>query len=237
VLDAEVPNLNTGVPNLARAYDYLLGGGASFAADRGLAARLEALYPGAREVLRSSRTYVADTLPHIARQGVDQYLDVGSGLPTRPAAHGAVRPVRPAATVIYVDRDPEVVAHGAALVPHGVRYLAGDLAEPEAILAEAAVFLDLTRPVCLVLGLVLQALDPGTARAVAGVLVRGLPAGSFLVATAGAGEAGRLPDFVWPADCTPADLEAFLGGLEVLQPGISPGPALGATGYKEARRG
>jgi S-adenosyl methyltransferase len=229
--------LDTAAPHLARAYDYLLGGEASFAADRALAARLIALYPGASDVLLSSRTYAADTLTHIARQGVDQYLDVGSGLPTRPSTHGVVRALLPGAKVVYVDRDPVVTAHGAALVPAGVRYLAGDLAEPEAILADTAAFLDLRRPVCLVLGLVLQALDPGTARAVAGVLVRALPAGSFLVATVGAGDEGRLPDAVWPAVFTPAELESFFGGLELLPPGISPGAALGGTGYKEARRG
>ncbi|MGH3245060.1 MAG: SAM-dependent methyltransferase, partial [Trebonia sp.] len=192
--------LDTSTPCLARAWDYLLGGGASFAADRALALRLEALYPEIRETLLSSRTYAADSITRIARAGVDQFLDLGSGLPTRPSAHEAARAVLPAARVAYVDRDPVVTEHGRALVPAGVRYLQGDLAEPEAILANADLtgLIDLSRPVGLVLALALHVLDPGTARAIVGVLVRALAPGSYLVVTAGAGESVALPESVWP---------------------------------------
>jgi hypothetical protein len=129
--------------------------------------------------------------------------------------------VLPAARVAYVDRDPLVVEHGTDLVPPGVRYYGGDLTEPEALLDALVGALDFTRPVCLVLALVVQALDPGTARAVVGVLVKALPPGSYLVATVGAGDAGRLPDAVWPAAATEADLAAFFGGLDLLPPGIT----------------
>jgi hypothetical protein len=169
--------LDTRTPSVARAYDHLLGGGASFAADRALAGRLAALYPRLPENLLSSRTQVADSVAHIARQGVDQYLDVGAGLPTRPSTHSTARAILPAARVLYIDRDPVVVTHGTALVPPGVRYQDGDLTEPEALLAALAV-IDLSRPVCLVLALVVQAIEPATARAVVGVLVKALPPGS-----------------------------------------------------------
>jgi len=222
--------LDTSTPNLARACDYLLGGGASFAADRALALRLEAIHPGMRELLFSSRGYAADAVARSARGGVGQYLNIGSGLPTTPATHGTARALRPDARVVYVDRDPVVTDHGRALVPPGVRFAAGDLAEPEAILASADVagFLDLSRPVCLVLTLVLQTLDPGTARAVAGVLVRALAPGSYLVATAAPGQAGALPDFTWPLPFTPDDLASFFTGLDLLPPGVHEGP--GAAG-------
>jgi hypothetical protein len=82
-------------------------------------------------------------------------------------------------------------------------------------------FIDFSRPVCLVLALIVQALEPGTARAVVGVLVKALPPGSYLVATVGATGAGRLPDSVWPAAATEGDLAAFFGGLDLLPPGIS----------------
>jgi hypothetical protein len=221
--------LDTSTPNLARACDHLLGGGASFAADRALALRLEAIHPGMRELLFSSRSYAADAVARIARGGVGQYLNIGAGLPTTPATHQTARALRPGARVVYVDRDPVVTDHGRALVPHGVRFAAGDLAEPEAILASADVagFLDLSRPVCLVLTLVLQTLDPGTARAVAGVLVRALAPGSYLVATAAPGSPGRLPDFTWPLAFTPDDLASFFTGLDLLPPGVHEGP--GAT--------
>jgi hypothetical protein len=227
--------LDTRTPSVARAYDYLLGGEASFAADRALAGRLVALYPRLADTLIASRTHVADAVAGIAGQGVDQYLDVGAGLPTRPATHATARALLPAARVTYIDRDPLVVEHAAALIPAGVRYQVGDLTEPEALLAalsyrrpgagpQSAGFIDFSRPVCLVLALVLQALEPGTARAVVGVLVKALPPGSYLVATVGAGDGGRLPDSVWPAGPTgPAesDLAAFFGGLDLLPPGVT----------------
>jgi SAM-dependent methyltransferase len=226
--------LDTSTPSLARAWDYLLGGGASFTADRALALRLEALYPEIREVLFSSRAYAAESVNRIARAGVGQYLDLGSGLPTRPSTHETARAVRPDARVAYVDRDPVATEHGRALVPAGVRYVQGDLSEPEAILAsgDLAGFIDFSRPVCLVLTLVLQVLDPGTARAVVGVLVRALAPGSYLVVTAGAGESGALPETVWPGRFTEDDLGSFFAGLDLVPPGIRAGKALGATGVK-----
>jgi hypothetical protein len=212
--------LDTRTPSVARAYDHLLGGEASFAADRALAGRLLALYPRLHDILISSRAQVADAVTRLAGQRVDQYLDVGAGLPTRPSIHATARALLPAARVAYVDRDPLVVEHGTDLVPPGVRYHVGDLAEPEALLAALPGFLDFTRPICLVLALVVQALEPGTARAVVGVLVKAVPPGSYLIATVGAGDAGRLPDAVWPAAATEADLSAFFGGLDLLPPGI-----------------
>jgi hypothetical protein len=218
--------LDTSTPNLARACDHLLGGGASFAADRALALRLEAIHPGIRELLFSSRTYAVDTVARVARGGVGQYLNVGSGLPTTPATHETARAFFPGARVVYVDRDPVVTDHGRVLVPPGVRYATGDLAEPEAILTSADVsgFLDLSRPVCLILTLVLQTLDPGTARAVVGVLVRALAPGSYLIATAAPGTSGRMPDFTWPLPFTAEDLASFFTGLDLLPPGVHEGP-------------
>ena len=223
--------LDTAAPSLARAWDHLLGGGASFAADRALAQRLEALYPGLRDHLSASRRYVADRVTRIARTGVDQYLDLGAGLPTRPAIHEAARAVLPRARVAYVDRDPAVIEHGRALVPAAVRYVQGDLAEPEAILSQAdlAGFLDFTRPVCLILALAVHVLDPGTARAVAGVFVRAVAPGSYLVVTAAP---GGLPESVWSGGLAPNDLASFLAGLDLMPPGIEEGPVVAATGRK-----
>lgn len=224
--------VDTSTPNIARAYDYLLGGGANFAADRALAGRLQTLYPRTRELLLSSRTYAADSVARIARHGVVQYLDVGSGLPTRPNTHEAARAPQPLARVVYADRDPAVVRHGSALVPPGVRYIEADLAEPEALLAALPGLIDLSRPACLILTMVLQVLDIGTARAVTGVLVRALAAGSFLVLSVGAGESGRLPDAASPGGFTPEDAASFFGGLDLVPPGMVRDDVLCGTGFK-----
>ena len=182
---------------------------------------------------------MAEAVARIARHGVDQYLDVGAGLPTRPSTHATAQALLPAARVVYIDRDPVVVTHATDLVPAGVRYQDGDLNEPEALLAALgyrpasatrsragppapAAAIDFSRPVCLVLALIVQALEPGTARSVVAVLVKALAPGSYLVATAGAGDAGRLPDSVWPSGATEADLAAFFGGLDLLPPGSHP---------------
>ncbi len=226
--------LDISTPSLARAWDYLLGGGASFTADRSLARRLEALHPGIRESLLSSRAYAADSVTRIARAGVAQYLDLGSGLPTRPSTHEAARAIVPGARVAYVDRDPVVTEHGRALVPAGVRYVQGDLAEPEAILASGDLtgVIDFSRPVCLVMTLVLHVLDPGTARAVTGVLVRALTPGSYLVVTAARAESGGLPESVWPGGLTAADVASFFAGLDLLPPGIREGTVVCGTAVK-----
>lgn len=226
--------LDTSTPSLARAWDYLLGGGASFAADRALAQRLEALYPGIREVLYASRAYTADAVTRAARDGVRQYLDLGAGLPTRPSTHETARAVSQGARVAYVDRDPAVAEHGRAVLPAGVRYLHGDLAEPEAILASGDLtgYIDFSQPVCLVLALVLHVLDPGAARAIVGVLVRALAPGSRLVVTAGAGESGGLPESVWPGKFTAGELGSLLAGLDLVPPGIRADRIVCATGLK-----
>lgn len=227
--------LDTAAPSLARAWDYLLGGGASFSADRALAVRLEARHPGLAECLSASRTYAAERVTRIARAGVDQYLDLASGLPTSPAVHEAARSALPGARVAYIDRDPAVAEHGRALVPAGVRYVQGDLSEPEAILscADLTGFLDFSRPACLVLALALQGLDPATARAVAGVLVRALAPGSYLVVTAVAADAGGLPESVWPDGLTADALAPFFAGLDLVPPGIvTPGRVVAGSGVK-----
>jgi hypothetical protein len=219
-----VQAIDTASPSLARAYDYLLGGRANFAADRALADRLQARYPRIRELLSEARTHTATAVLHLSRSGVDQFVDIGAGLPTRPAVHQAALRHRREASVVYVDRDPTVVSHAAALLPAGIRVIEGDLAEPEALLWDLGSLVDFSRPACLVLSLVLQALDPGLARAVTGVLVKALAPGSHLVLACGAGEAGRLPDAVSGAGLTLEGFGSFLAGLDALPavPGTGP---------------
>jgi len=225
-----VQAIDTATPSLARAYDYMLGGRANFAADRALAGRLQEMYPRARTLLSLARTFHATAASSLARGGVSQFVDIGCGLPTAPATHQAVLSARQDARVVYVDRDPAVVGHAAAMLPAvrppaQVRVIEGDLAEPEALLWSLRPMLDFTRPVCLVLGLVLPVVDLGTARAVVGVLTHALAPGSYVVATCGAGDAGRLPDAASGAGLTTRDVESFLAGLEVQAPGVRLEPA------------
>ena len=231
VYDDTVQAVDTSSPSLARAYDYLLGGRANFTADRALGGRLRALYPATSQVLSLSRAFLASSVADLAREGVDQFIDIGCGLPTRPAVHEAVLRARPGARVVYVDRDPAVVAHATALLspvppPGQVRFIAGDLAEPEAVCWALRPLVDLTRPACLSLALVVQALEPGLARAVVGVLIRALAPGSHVILTCGHGAAGRLPDTISGAGLEAQDAAAFLAGLDIRPPGVEQLPRL-----------
>jgi hypothetical protein len=236
-----VQAVDTSVPSLARAYDYLLGGRANFAADRALAGQWREPFPTAGRLLRLSRAYVTDRCARISREGVRQFIDVGSGLPTAPSLHESVLRGRPGGPVrvIYVDRDPGVVAHARAVAPPScASAVTGDLLEPEALLWALGALVDLAQPACLVLGLVIQALpDLGTARAVVGVLVRALAPGSHVVLTAGAGDEGRLPDSAVGLALSAPDVAAFFAGLDLLPPGVEEGQLLCGTGRKPATGG
>jgi O-methyltransferase involved in polyketide biosynthesis len=224
-----VQAVDTSSPSLARAYDYLLGGRANFTADRALAGRLRALYPATSQVLSLSRAFLASSVTDLARAGVEQFIDVGCGLPTRPSVHEAVLRVRPDARVVQVDRDPSVVSHATALLSQlppaaRVRFIVGDLTEPEALIWALRPLVDLAKPACLSLALVVQALDPGLAQAVVGVLIRALAPGSHVVLTCGHGAAGRLPDAISGTGLTAQDMTAFLAGLDIQPPGVAPLP-------------
>ena len=223
--------VDTSSPSLARAYDYLLGGRANFTADRALAGRLRPLYPAMSQVLSLSRAFLASSVSDLARAGVDQFIDVGCGLPTRPSVHEAVLRARPGARVVYVDRDPSVVSHVAALLSQlpptaRVRVIDGDLAEPEALSWALRPLVDLARPACLSLALVAQALEPALAQAVVAVLIRALAPGSHVILTCGHGAAGRLPDAMSGTGLLAPDVTAFLAGLDIQSPGVQQLPRL-----------
>jgi hypothetical protein len=205
-----VQPFDTRRPCLARAHDYLLGGRNHFAADRELARALLDADPLTGELLRENRAFVCRAVGLAARAGVGQFLDIGSGL---PGLHSAARAAAPEARMAYVDNDPDVRAQGSALVAAfpGVRFLDGDLAEPEALLTSPALtgLVDLSQPVCLVLAMVLHLVGEATARGVAGALVRALAPGSYVVISAAASSLG------------PDGIEPYFGGLELISPGIA----------------
>ncbi|MGH3169428.1 MAG: SAM-dependent methyltransferase, partial [Trebonia sp.] len=146
-------------PNIARVYDYWLGGKDNFAADRDLAERSLELCPELPEWARDNRAFVCAAAERAARAGITQFIDLGCGLPTRPAVHEAVRSVSGDATVAYIDRDPVVVSHARALLHDvGVKAVEADLADPESILARPEVrdVIDPDVPTCAIFGGVLH---------------------------------------------------------------------------------
>jgi SAM-dependent methyltransferase len=145
-------------PTIARVYNYLLGGKDHFSGDREFAHRLLELAPGAPAVLRANRDFVGRVVRHLARaHGIEQFIDVGTGLPTQENVHQMAHEVNPDARVVYVDNDPMVLAHARALLANDrrVTVVEGDLRDPDGFLddEETRRLIDFTKPVAvLVIG-------------------------------------------------------------------------------------
>ena len=148
------PELDLDRPSPARIYDYMLGGCRSLPVDREAAAGLEDLVPEFHEIAWANRGFHQRAARWIAEQGVGQFLDLGSGLPTIGNTHEVVREAQPAARVVYVDMDPAVADSGYALDgDDGATLIQADLRDPEALLAQPALarLIDFTEPVGLIM--------------------------------------------------------------------------------------
>ena len=116
-------------PNIAWVYDYWLGGKDNFQADRDQAERLLMVCMGAIQLARENRLFLARAVAWMAGQGIRQFLDVGSGLPTADNTHEVAQSVDPTCRVVYVDNDPMVVLRvQVMLTGPGVAAASGDLA-------------------------------------------------------------------------------------------------------------
>ncbi|RSN02896.1 methyltransferase [Nonomuraea sp. WAC 01424] len=167
-LERVPPGVDPNVPSSARVYDYLLGGKDNVAVDRAVAEKLLAVAPEARAVARANRRFQIEAVRHVARRGVRQFIDLGTGIPTSPSIHETVRRVSPACRVIYVDHDPVVRLHAQVMLADqpGVASIQADLRKPADILADPHVtgLIDFEQPVCVlmvgVLHFVMDAEDP-----------------------------------------------------------------------------
>jgi S-adenosyl methyltransferase len=206
------PRLNTGVPQVARVYDYWLSGKDNFTADRVAGEETIAAFPGIRLSAQANRAFLRRTVRYLAAaEGIRQFLDIGTGLPSDNNTHEVSQAVAPDSRVVYVDNDPLVLAHARALLtskPEGVTaYLDVDLRDTDAILEQAAVTLDFTRPLGIVLLAILHYVpDLAEARRIVSRLIAAVPAGSFLVIS----HAGT--------DLLPADVAAFEKSLNAHLP-------------------
>ncbi|MFB4309266.1 SAM-dependent methyltransferase [Actinomadura sp. GTD37] len=159
--DGTASGLDTGSPNVARMYDYWLGGKDNFAADREAAERVVEISEG-RVVrgVRLNRAFLRAAVRAAADAGVRQFLDLGSGLPTRENVHEAAAGAAPGTRTVYVDHDPVVCAHGRALLAGagGVGLAEADLRRPDEVLGHPAVrdMIDFSEPVALLLVSVLH---------------------------------------------------------------------------------
>lgn len=146
------PGVDPNVPTPARLYDYFLGGSNNFEVDRQLAQRIKALVPEVSDSAWANWAFHQRAATWLAAEkGLDQYIDIGAGLPTQGNTHELVRAEVPDARVVYVDNDPMVLAHGRALLDgvNGVEMIMADLRDPDSILTHPVLtsLIDLTRPV------------------------------------------------------------------------------------------
>ena len=183
--------IDISVAHPARRYDYWLGGKDNFAADRESGDAVEARFPTIRVGVRENRWFMCRAVDFAARhQGIRQFLDIGTGIPTSPNTHQIAQGVDPTARIVYVDNDPLVLTHARALLnstPQGrTTYLEADLREPREILRhqDLRTTLDASKPYALLLLAVLHFIrDDENPRAVIDTLIDTLPEGSLVIAS------------------------------------------------------
>jgi hypothetical protein len=150
-MEPTAANIDVTTPSPARIYDYYLGGKDSFPADRQVAEQALSAVPEGRELARANRQFLVRTVEHLAREGIDQFIDIGTGIPTSPSVHEIARLVNRNARVAYVDNDPQVVVHNRALLAgdDGITAMAGDVRYPAEIADDPEVckVIDFSRPV------------------------------------------------------------------------------------------
>ncbi|MGW2372187.1 MULTISPECIES: SAM-dependent methyltransferase [Kitasatospora] len=233
------PRIRQDIPHSARMYDYFLGGKDNFAVDREAAERVLTAFPTMRTAVRANRTFMHRATRALARRGLRQWLDIGTGIPTSPNLHEVAQAVEPSARVVYADNDPVVLAHSRALMtstPQGrTAYVHGDVRDPAAILTtpQVAQTLDLTRPVVLSMIALLHFVpDLEEAHAIVRHLLDPLPAGSALVLSHATAEldppgATKVEEIYNQAGTSlrlrpEAEFATFFEGLDLLDPGIVP---------------
>ena len=229
--------INTYVPHAPRIWNHWLGGKDNFAVDREVGDRMAAMYPDIVRIARADRAFLGRAVRHLVEEeGIRQFLDIGTGLPTAENTHQVAQALAPESRIVYVDNDPLVLSHARALLvgsPEGATdYIDMDLHDPESILARAAETLDLDRPVAvMLLGVLIYVPDTAEAYSIVGRLLERLPAGSFLVIAHSTSEVyGEATEEVVrlrnkavdpPMTLrTGAEIARFFDGLRLLEPGV-----------------
>ncbi len=218
-------------PSAARIYDYALGGTDNYEVDREAGQIILARFPDAGKVAVANREWVRRIVRNAIGEGVTQFLDIGSGLPTVDNVHQVAQRHAPGALVAYSDNDPIVLAHGRHLLADNqqTRYIEADARDPEKVLADAANLLDFNKPIAVILAAILHFI-PGSDDP-AGLVAQyaaALPQGSLLAISHTTSDHADpelldLMDAAYTGALTPRPakvIESFFGNLQLLEPGV-----------------
>ncbi|WP_218920646.1 SAM-dependent methyltransferase [Lentzea guizhouensis] len=226
-------------PSVARMYDYYLGGSHNFEADRAAAKQVEQIFPAIAQSAGANRSFLRRAVRHLVAQGVDQFLDLGSGIPTVGNVHEIAQQDNPDARVVYVDFEPVAVAHANALLADNSHAIAlqADLRTPATVLKGAREVLDFDRPVAVLIIAALHFVpDSDDPYGAVAEYMSAFPSGSYLAITHGThdditpeekAEAARVMAVYKNTDNqisirNRAEVGRFFEGMEMLEPGIVP---------------
>lgn len=228
-------SIDTERPTAARIYDYLLGGSHNFAADREMAHKAMIMMPDLVLQAQANRAFLNRAVSYLAEAGVRQFLDIGSGIPTRGNVHEVAQKSAPDSCVVYVDIDPIAVSHSRQILVGNDRAIViqEDLRNAEAILdhPETQKMLDFEQPVALLLVAVLHVIpDSDDPHAVVARLRDRLAPGSYMVIGHGTGDSRPLEskELDQLSKETPtamsgrplSEVERFFNGFTLVEPGV-----------------
>ncbi|NUU25430.1 MAG: hypothetical protein HOV68_28580 [Streptomycetaceae bacterium] len=223
-------------PTPARMYDYFLGGKDNFAVDREAADKVKDATPDTYEIVWENRHFLQRAVRFLATEGIDQFLDLGTGLPTQGNVHEIAQSVNPDARVVYVDNDPIVLAHGRALLAENASttVVTADMRDPDNVLAQPEVkeLLDFSRPVAILFVAVFhfvrdsedpegilrsfrQRMAPGSYLALSHLTTDG-PSKDMVARTEAVYENATSPIVFRPR----TRIEGFFDGLDLVEPGF-----------------
>jgi hypothetical protein len=227
--------LDPEVPSAARVYDYFLGGYHNLAVDREFAHRAQETMPDLPQILRTSRRFLRRAVHYLLDQGVTQFLDLGSGIPTAGNVHEIAQEAAPHARVVYVDRDSVAMAHSALMLEKNehAAALRADLRHPRDVLRSDVVLdmLDLKQPVAVLMSAVLHFVEDDTeAQSIVAAYRNALAPGSYLVISQGTqdstGEQGEQVIRLYDQTDSPFTarsrdrFERLFKGLDLIEPGV-----------------
>ena len=251
---------DTSVAHIARVYNYWLGGKDNYAADREAAEQVIAAYPPIYTSVRAQRAFLGRAVHYlVAEAGIRQFLDIGTGLPSADNTHEVAQREAPESRIVYVDKDPIVLAHARALLTSSAQgateYVDADLRDTGEILKQAAGILDSGKPVAVMLLGVLHCIpDADDPAAIVAQLVAAVPSGSYLVIAHPArdihtSQITTAADRANPMMAEPVTLRThdevsrFFPGLDLVEPGLvqlhrwRPGPEGPVPGHDIANYG